>query len=107
MDMEVDAEEDQPPQENGQDGARDRAEPAQAEVAVIPGDYDADDQVERDDQPPDALVRHASLPSEGKCLPYKSHESGHLNQRAGPPAEASGGISGPCASGRTRPAEAR
>src|SRR5262249_40390633 len=66
MDVEVDAQQDEPPREDRQDGAAERAKPAEAQVAVIPGDHDADDDVERDDEPTDRPV-HAF-----PCLPKEN-----------------------------------
>jgi hypothetical protein len=45
VDVEVDAQQDEPPQEDGEQDAGERLQPDEEDVAVIPRDDDADDHV--------------------------------------------------------------
>src|SRR5690606_10032137 len=65
VDVEVHAEQDQDPEEDGQQRARDAAEQALVDVAAVPGDEDADDDVDEADQADVGPVtgRHAGVSS--------------------------------------------
>src|ERR1700759_1769819 len=88
MDMQVNAEKDEPPEENREDYARQGLEKGEADVVVVPGDKDADEDVDQQDEASRPADRHGIAPfRKGRApggravLPaFNSLESGIVNK---------------------------